>query len=157
MHAVDLYLVISEGESNVLPVGKALDTVQDVVEATRDYVQGPLRDIYPALYPFAEFGLQAVEGFSIAMCGGADYTAKIGVADLSAIPILDRETAGRLAANFVTALHIARGSFEEAALTLVETEYTNDWQNASFTVEPGYWLTRHLKGEAPFSPPPLSA
>lgn len=147
MTPVDLYLIVGEGECNRIPIGKTLDTISDVVDVARDYVNGPLQESYPALYIFTEFGLQAIESFRIAITGHADYTATIGVADLSDVPLLDRALAAKLAANFITGLHIVRGHYEEKALRLLETEYGNAWQKASFTVEPGKWLNRHLHSD----------
>jgi hypothetical protein len=154
MHSVDVYLVIGAGDCNRIPVGTTLDSVPDVLEATREVVNSSLQQTYPALYTFTEFGLQAIESFMIAITNSAEYTAKIGVADLSGVPLLDRELAGTLAGNFVTALRIRRGPQEEAALKLLDTNYDDDWQNASFIVEPGRWLTRHILGD---SPPSLEA
>ncbi|MEZ4608485.1 MAG: hypothetical protein R2880_02700 [Deinococcales bacterium] len=147
MHCVDLYLVIGLGECDRIPLGKSLDSIPDVVEVARDYINGPLQQRYPALYTFAEFGLQAIESFSIAVIGHLDYTATIGVADLSDVPILDRGLAAKLAGSFVTSLRISRSHYEEEALKLLDTAYGYEWTEASFTVEPGKWLTRHLLGE----------
>jgi hypothetical protein len=157
MTAVELYLVIGNSELNRLPVGASLDTIPDVVEATREYVRGPLRESYPALYTFTEFGLQAIESFMIAIVGDAHYTAKIGVADLSDVPVTDRALAAQLAGNFVTALRIASGRREEKALKLLDTDYSGDWERASFEVEPGEWLIRHLRGGNDSSITPLQA
>jgi hypothetical protein len=147
VYAVDIVLVVGEGEWNRIEVGTTLDTIGDVVEATRDYVKGPLRDIYPALYCFTEFGLQAVESFAVAMAGGSEYTATIGTADMSAVPIPNRQLAAEIAAKFVTALHVQRKRYVEPALKLLATEHTRSWERVSFKVEPGPWLSRHLRGE----------
>ena len=157
MNAVDVFLVLDDRDTNKLPLGKTLDTIPDVLEVTRDYVSGPLKETYPALYTFTEFGLQAIESFMIAITDHTDYTANIGLADLSDIPLLDRELAGKLAANFLTALRISRGRQEEVALNLLGTQYTEDWRNASFTVEPGSWLIRHLRGETDPIPTSIQA
>ena len=157
MNAVDIFLVLDESDTNKLPLGKTLDTIPDVLEVARDYVKGPLKDTYPALYTFTEFGLQAIESFMIAITDRSDYTANIGVADLSDIPLLDRELAGKLAANFLTALRVAKGRQEEVALNLLDTQYTDEWRSASFTVEPGSWLNRHLRGETELVLPPIQA
>ncbi len=149
MHSVDVYLIVGAGEANRIPVGTTLDSVPDVIEATREVVNGSLQETYPALYTFAEFGLQAIESFMIAITHQAEYTAKIGVADLSDVPVFDRELAGTLAGSFVTALRVCKGPQEEAALKLLETNYGDAWQNASFVVEPGRWLTRHILGDTP--------
>lgn len=153
MHIAEIYLVVGETQDHRLPVGTTLDTISDVVDVARDYVNGPLREVYPALYPFTEFGLQAIESFSVAVSGAAAYTARIGDADLSDIPLLDREVAGNLAAHFVTALRVHTGQGEERALRLLTTEFGDNWERATFTVEPGKWLTRHLLGEMPISLP----
>ncbi len=157
MRTVDIHLVVGDGDWNKLLVGTCLDTVEDVVEVTRDYVRGPLRETYPALYTFTEFGLQAIESFVQVVGSGTDYTAKIGVADLSNVPLFNRELAAQLAANFVTALHLKRGPKDEEALRLLHTQGTGDWRAASFTVEPGGWLARHLRGESGFVLPSISA
>ncbi len=157
MRTVDIHLVVGDGDWNRLPVGTCLDTVEDVIEVTRDYVQGPLRESYPALYTFTEFGLQAIESFMQVIGSGADYTAKIGVADLSSVPLFNRELAAQLAANFVTALHLKRGPQDEKALRLLHTQGAGDWRTASFTVEPGHWLAKHLRGEGGFMLPAISA
>ena len=153
MYTAEIYLVVGETQDHRLPVGTTLDTVSDVVEVARDYVNGPLREIYPALYPFTEFGLQAIESFSIAISSAAEYTARIGDADLTDIPLLDREIAGKLAAHFVTALRVHTEQGEEKALRLLATEFGDNWERASFTVEPGQWLTRHLLGDVSTSLP----
>lgn len=147
MYAVNILLIVGEGEWNRLEIGTTLDTIEDVLEVARDYVRGPLRETYPALYHFTEFGLQAVEGFALAMAGGGEYTATIGTADMSAVPVPSRQLAAEIAAKFVTALHVQRRYHAESALKLLATEYTQGWERVSFRVEPGPWLSRHLRGE----------
>lgn len=157
MYAVEILLVIGEGESNKLEVGTSIDTIDHVVGTTRDFVKGPLRKVYPALYSFTEFGLQAVESFAVAMTGGSEYTATIGVADLTDVPVINRELAAQIAGNFVTALHVHRGTITEPALKLLGTQYEGDLSRVSFKVEPGEWLHRHLRGDDNFDLPSIKA
>jgi hypothetical protein len=81
------------------------------------------------------------------MVGGSEYTATIGTADMSEVPIPNRQLAAEIAAKFVTALHVQRKRHAEPALRLLATEHTKSWERVLFKVEPGPWLSRHLRGE----------
>lgn len=157
MQDVDLYMVFGKGEINRISFGSTTDTVDDVIEISREYINGPLQEQYPGLYGFAEYGIQAIENFSVKLSEGQNVTATIGMADLSQLPVFNREIAGKIAASFVTGLHINNGFAEEPALQLVQTNFTADWRNATFTVQPGRWLHRQLTSNVEIYLPSIQA
>lgn len=157
MQDVDLYMVFGKGDINRISFGSSVNTVDDVVETSREFINGPLQKQYPGLYGFAEYGIQAIESFSVKLVEGQNLSATIGMADLSQLPVFNREIAGKIAASFVTGLHINNGYSEEPALQLVQTNFSENWGNATFTVEPGRWLYRQLTSKVEIYLPSLQA
>lgn len=157
MQDVELYMVFGKGDINRISFGSSVDTVDEVVETSREFIKGPLQKQYPGLYGFAEYGIQAIESFSVKLTEQQNLTATIGMADLSQLPVFNREIAGKIAASFVTGLHINNGYSEEPALQLVQTNFAADWRNATFTVEPGRWLHRQLTSGVEIYLPSLQA